>query len=48
MYWSHFDKDAGRMDRNFIKKTIQHGCFPKNNAKFLKQHFLQNTFGGCF
>ena len=48
MYWSHFNKDAGRMDRNFIKKRIQHGCFPKNNAKFLRQHFLQNTFGGCF
>ena len=29
-------------------KRVQHRCFPVNIAKFLRTHFLQNTFGGCF
>ena len=32
----------------FIKKRLQHMCFPVKNANFLKTPFLQNTSGGCF
>ena len=28
---------------NFIKKRLQHSCFPVNIAKFLRVPFLQNT-----
>ena len=27
---------------SFIKKRLQHGCFPVNFAKFLREPFLQN------
>ena len=30
---------------NFIKKRLQHNCFPVNIAKFLRTPFLQNTSG---
>ena len=30
---------------NFIKKSLQHRCFPVNLAKFLRAPFLQNTSG---
>ena len=30
---------------NFIKKTLQHWCFPANFEKFLRTPFLKNTFG---
>ena len=33
---------------NFIKKRLQHRCFPVKSAKFFKTLFLQNTSGGCF
>ena len=33
---------------SFIKKGIQHGCFPVKFAKFLTSPFLQNTSGACF
>ena len=33
----HFNKVAGL---NFIKKRLQHRCFPVNNAKFLTAAFL--------
>ena len=33
---------------NFIKKKLQHRCFPVNMAKFLRTAFLWNTSGGCF
>ena len=34
-------------DSNFIKKRLQHWCFPMNIAKFLRTvFFLQNTSGG--
>ena len=32
---------------NFIKKEIQHRCFPVNFEKFLRAFSLQNTSGGC-
>ena len=31
---------------NFIKKSLWHGRFPVNFAKFLRIAFLQNTPGG--
>ena len=33
---------------NFIKKRLQHRCFPVKLAKFLRTPFLKNTSGGCF
>ena len=30
---------------NYIKKRLQHRCFPVSFAKFLRTHFLQNTSG---
>ena len=32
----------------WIKKSLQHRCFPVNIAKFLKTAFLQNFSSGCF
>ena len=32
---------------NFIKKRLQHRCFPVKFAKFLRTPFLQNISGGC-
>ena len=49
-----FNKVAALETCNFIKKTLQHRCFPVYIAKFLRtpfftEHlFLQNTSGGCF
>ena len=33
---------------NFIKKRIQHWCFPAKFSKILKTSFLKNTCGGWF
>ena len=33
---------------NFIKKRLQHRCFPVKFAKFLRLPFLWNTSGSCF
>ena len=33
---------------DFIKKRLQHKCFPVNTAKFLRTTFLWKTFGGWF
>ena len=33
---------------NFIKKRLQHGCFPVKFAKILTTPFSQNNYGGCF
>ena len=32
----------------FIKKRLQHRCFPVNTANFLRKLHLKNTTGGCF
>ena len=32
----------------WIKKNLQHRCFPVNIAKFLRTGFLRNFSGGCF
>ena len=41
---SLFDKVAEIEICNFIKKILQHRCFPVKFAKV----FSQNTSGGCF
>ena len=33
---------------NFVKRRLQHRCFPVNIAKFLRTAFWWNTSGGCF
>ena len=33
---------------NFIKKSLQHRCFPVKLAKIFRTPFLQSTTGGCF
>ena len=41
---SLFDKVAGQMACNFIKKRLQHSSFPLNIAKFLRTtHFCYRT-----
>ena len=39
---SRFNKVAGLKACNFIKKGIQHRCFPVNDTKFLRKPFLRN------
>ena len=48
MLESNFSKDSGPICSNFIKKRLQHSCFPVKFAKFLRTPFLQNTSSGCF
>ena len=48
MLESLFGKIASLRAENFIKKRLQHSCFPVKFAKFLKAPFLQKTSGGCF
>ena len=43
-----FNKVTGLKAWNFIKKKLQHRCFPVKFAKCLRTYFLQNTSGGCF
>ena len=45
MLESLFNEVAGLQACKFIKKKLQHSCFPVDNEKFLKEQlFLQNTF----
>ena len=44
LFWKSCKSEA----YNFIKKRLQHRCFPMNIAKFSWRPFLQNTSGGCF
>ena len=37
---SNFSKDSGPIYSNFIKKRLQHRCFPVKFAKFLRTPFL--------
>ena len=32
----------------WLKRRLQHRCFPVNFTKFLRIPFLRNTLGGCF
>ena len=45
---SLFNKVAGLKAYNFIKKRLQHRCFPVKFAKFLETPFLESIPGGCF
>ena len=45
---SLFSKVVSLEAWNFIKKKLQHRCFPVNIAKFLRKFYLKNTTGGCF
>ena len=40
MLQCHFNKVTGLQICKFIKKRLQHRCFPKNIAKFLRIYFL--------
>ena len=40
MLESIFDEVAGLKICNFIKKGLQHKCFPVNIAKFLRTAFI--------
>ena len=42
---SLFNKVAGLQTCNFIKKRLQHKCFPVNFAKFLGTAILKNIYG---
>ena len=47
MLESVFNKVAGLQACNFIKKRLQHGCFPVKFVKFLRTPFSDNTSRGC-
>ena len=42
------NKVAGLRPATLLKKSLWHGCFPLNFAKFLRTSFLQNTSGRLF
>ena len=42
MFESLFNKVAGLQPSNFIKESLQHRCFPVNNAEFLRIHTLKS------
>ena len=43
MCWSQFlNKNAGLQYLNFVKRRLQHSCFPMNIAKFLRTPVLKN------
>ena len=48
--WSlnSLNKVSGLKEWKFIKKRLQHRCFPVKFEKFLGTPFLQNTSCGCF
>ena len=45
---SLFNKVKGLKTCKFIKKGLQHRCFPVKSAKILRQLLLRNICGGCF
>ena len=45
---SLFNKVAGLQACNFIKKRLEHRCFPVNFAKFLRTLILKRICGVCF
>ena len=44
MLESLFDKVAGLQDCSFIKRRLQHRCFPVNTANFLRTAILKNIW----
>ena len=45
---SLFNKVSGRQTCNFLKKRLQHRCFPVNFAKFLRTLFYRTLSYNCF
>ena len=45
---SLFSEVASLEAYKFIKKRLQHRCFPVNVANFLRKLYLKNTTVGCF
>ena len=45
---SLFSKVASVEAYKFIKKILQHRCFPVNIENFLRKFYIKNTTGGCF
>ena len=45
---SHLQMFFGLKACNFIKKRLQHRCFPVKFKKILRTPFLQNTSHDCF
>ena len=45
---SLFNKAAGLQVCNFIKKRLQHRCFPVIIANFLRIPILRTSANGCF
>ena len=43
-----FSKVASPGAYKFIKKRLQHRCFPVNIVNFFRKFYLKNTTGGCF
>ena len=43
-----FNQVADLRPTTWLKKRPWHKCFPVNFAKFLRTHFLYNTYGSCF
>ena len=43
-----FNKAAGLQVCNFIKKRLQHRCFPVIIANFLRIPILRTSANGCF
>ena len=43
-----FNKAAGLQVCNFIKKRLQHRCFPVIIANFLRILILRTSANGCF
>ena len=49
LFWSLFlNRNTGLQYCNFIKKRLQHKCFPVNIAKFLRTPVLNNIFKRLF
>ena len=48
MLESLFIKIAGVQACSFIKKRLEHRCFPVNTAKFLRTAILKASANGCF
>ena len=48
MLESFLNKVSGLKVWNFIKKKLQHRCFPVKLMKFFRTPFLQNISGGRF
>ena len=47
--WSlFFNKNAGLQSCNFLKKRLQHRCFPMNIAKFVRIPVMKNISRGLF